>query len=283
MPDTLLLGILVVVLSGLIMGTSPWPLKLLRHFQYEHFAFISMLVGLVILPWAITLLFCPQPFTALAQVKGYVLLKANLFAFSWGIAQVLALLCFVRIGVSLTYGILCSIGAAVGVITPMIFKASGVFQGAPDLLSKPGLIILFGVVVMVLGVVFASMAGAGREKLQTQNDDHSQRPKFHGKFAVGLTMADYGIAETGTLVIGSRDENLRLATMLCDIHVAVLPVSGIREQAEDIADQMTAWMQTGGDYTAFITGASRTADIERVLAIGVHGPLELHILLLEDA
>ena len=202
MSDTILFGIILVVLAGLIMGTSPWPLKLMRRFHYEHFAFISMLVALVILPWTITLIFCPHPFAALSEVPGVVLLKANLFALAWGIAQVLALLCFVRIGVSLTYGILCSIGVAVGVITPMIFKASGVFKGAPDLLSKPGLIVLGGTVVMLAGVVFASLAGAGREKLTRASQASDAAAKDAGRpsggFAVGLLM----VVMAGVLSVG---------------------------------------------------------------------------------
>jgi L-rhamnose-H+ transport protein len=198
MNETQWTGVAVVVLSGLIMGTSPWPLKLMRHFRYEHFAFLSMLLALVILPWAITLACCPEPFAALREVDRCVLLKANLFAFSWGIAQVLAMLCFVRIGVSLTYGILCSIGAAVGVIVPMIVKASGVFQQAPDLFSTPGMIILIGTFVMVCGVVFASLAGAGREKARHRSNNDSQGPKPIGGFAAGLMM----VVAAGVLSVG---------------------------------------------------------------------------------
>ena len=137
-PPSILPGIAVTVLAGVIMGTSPWPLKLMRPLPYEHFAFVSMLTALVVFPWTITLAMCPAPFAALREVDPGVLLRANAFAFCWGVAQVLALLCFVRIGVSLTYGILCSIGAAVGVILPMVVKASGVFQDAPDLLPRRG-------------------------------------------------------------------------------------------------------------------------------------------------
>ena len=99
---------------------------------------------------------------------------------------------------------------------------------------------------------------------------------------IGVTIADYGIAETGTLVIDSSSEAVRLATMISEIHVAILPLSRLRETAHDLESELTAYMQSPANYLAFVTGASRTADIERVLAIGVHGPLELHILLLED-
>ena len=99
---------------------------------------------------------------------------------------------------------------------------------------------------------------------------------------IAFTMADYGIAETSTLAIESSSEELRLSTMLAEIHVAVIPKSRIRATAEDIYAELKGLMSQNPDYLAFITGASRTADIERVLALGVHGPLELHILILED-
>ncbi len=106
--------------------------------------------------------------------------------------------------------------------------------------------------------------------------------KYGGGVDIGFTYADAGIAETGTLMIDSSSEELRLATMLSEFHVCVLPKSRIVADSYDAEEKLVQGMTKNANYTAFITGASRTADIERVLALGVHGPLELHILLLED-
>jgi L-lactate dehydrogenase complex protein LldG len=103
-----------------------------------------------------------------------------------------------------------------------------------------------------------------------------------GAIHTGFTRADWGIADTGTLVLDSSSEDLRLATMLSETHVAVLPLSRLRATVTDLEEEMIRLMQAPPNYLAFITGASRTADIERVLTLGVHGPLELHMLLLKD-
>ncbi len=105
--------------------------------------------------------------------------------------------------------------------------------------------------------------------------------EYPGGIDMGVTPVDFGIAETGTLVLNSDSEETRLSTMLCEIHVAILKESKIRETASSMADELNDLVKHPSSYTAFITGASRTADIERVLALGVHGPLELVILLVE--
>ncbi len=97
-----------------------------------------------------------------------------------------------------------------------------------------------------------------------------------------LIDADAGIAETGTAVVDSKDEKIRLATCLAENLILVLKKSDIVEKLEDMNDYMAEKMSGNNSYIAFITGASRTADIERVLTIGVHGPVTTKIIILED-
>jgi len=96
----------------------------------------------------------------------------------------------------------------------------------------------------------------------------------------GFTIADWGVAETGTLVLESSSEDIRIASMLTESHVAVLPRSRIKPDLMALEKELGRLMKEPGNYLAFITGASRTADIERILTIGVHGPQELHILIM---
>jgi L-lactate dehydrogenase complex protein LldG len=99
----------------------------------------------------------------------------------------------------------------------------------------------------------------------------------------GFTVADWGVAETGTLVLDSTSEDVRIATMLAETHVAVLPASKIKPDSMSLENELNSVLkQDAPVYYAFITGASRTADIERVLAVGVHGPKELHILIMKE-
>jgi len=119
--------------------------------------------------------------------------------------------------------------------------------------------------------------GQANIELLTENlRDHAAR--LH----TGFTRADWGIADTGTMVLDSSSEDLRLATMLSETHIAVLPLSRLRATSADLEEELNRLAQSPPRYLAFITGASRTADIERVLTLGVHGPLELHLLLLKD-
>ena len=94
--------------------------------------------------------------------------------------------------------------------------------------------------------------------------------------------ADYAIAETGTVVLDSTDEKLRLATCLAEKLTVLVEASRIKENLEDIVDFLEACSEKEHGYLAFISGASRTADIERVLTIGVHGPREMQVIIVED-
>src|SRR5262249_22806092 len=86
---------------------------------------------------------------------------------------------------------------------------------------------------------------------------------------LGVTSAQWAIAETGTLVLESDAERHRLTSLVPPVHVCLLRTDKIRQTLGEILE-LTDPLR---DRTiTFITGASRTSDIELTLAIGVHGP-----------
>lgn len=195
------LGISLVIVGGLIMGAGAWPMKLMRTFQFEHWWFLSVFFGLVLGPWAVTIIAFPQFFAALHDpVVRDALIAANILALCWGVANILCGLCYVRIGIALTQAILSGLGVSVIVVAPMIFKGSGQFKDAPGVATPAGMVVLSGVAVMLVAVVLASFAGFGRDR-QLQKLD-----KTTGSFAVGLIM---------TVIAGITSAGLWLAFIYC--------------------------------------------------------------------
>lgn len=117
----------------------------------------------------------------------------------------------------------------------------------------------------------AALAGAGVE-VHHGGDPHALEP-----VPVGITGAEAAIANTGTIVLRSGAGRSPLASLLPPVHVAL--VDGTR-----VFPEMRAYWESLGDTAAhvragsnfvFISGPSRTADIEQTLTLGVHGPREL--------
>lgn len=96
---------------------------------------------------------------------------------------------------------------------------------------------------------------------------------------VGVTGALAGLADTGSLVLVSGSGRGRLASLLPPVHVALLPLASLYpSMAAFLAAHPGAARQASN--LVFISGPSRTADIEKTLTLGVHGPRELHVVLL---
>ncbi len=95
---------------------------------------------------------------------------------------------------------------------------------------------------------------------------------------VGITSADYALADTGSLVSLSCPDEARLVSLLPPVHVAVVP----KDRLLTGLDELFAILPDPAAVAAsmvIITGPSRTADIEQILVRGVHGPGQVHVVL----
>lgn len=100
----------------------------------------------------------------------------------------------------------------------------------------------------------------------------------------GISQGEFGICETGSVAYAVNDLMEREVAMLSTIHFALLYTEKLVPDLDTAGVRLKELqMENGRRYVSFVTGPSRTADIERVLTIGVQGPKELFIVLINQA
>jgi L-lactate dehydrogenase complex protein LldG len=99
---------------------------------------------------------------------------------------------------------------------------------------------------------------------------------------VSITSCENLVARTGTMVLGAAQANGRTASVYAPVHICIAYTSQV---VYDVKDALIALKEKYGDgfpsFVTFASGPSRTADIEKTLVTGVHGPKEVYCFLVE--
>ena len=125
--------------------------------------------------------------------------------------------------------------------------------------------------------------------MPSASPDAAERARLRETIAsaeLGLTAADLAVAETGSLVLVSGAGRPRSTSLLPACHVALFDRDALVESLGQVGLVLEAWHETEapaarGGVISFITGPSRTADIELTLTRGVHGPKDVHAVFVE--
>ena len=125
------------------------------------------------------------------------------------------------------------------------------------------------------------LAGVGKRYLtsETHGLGFEVTREAAAEAKVGISQMDWAISDTGTLVQNATAVEQRLVSTLPEIHIALI---ASHKMVPDLATALSRINPNDAAYLTFITGPSRTADIERVLTIGVHGPERLIIVLVDQ-
>jgi L-lactate dehydrogenase complex protein LldG len=147
------------------------------------------------------------------------------------------------------------------------------------------------------GVEVTTMAKDDRQNRPPNPADHETEVKsvteVHSSAALreiaisaglGLTGADYAIAETGSVVLAARQGVSRIVSLVPPVHIAVVKRGSVLPGLDELFTLMRRdyGNEDLASYVNIISGPSRSADIEYTLVTGVHGPAETHMILLND-
>jgi len=160
-------GIAVVIIAGVVNGSFAAPMKRMPSWRWENSWLMFAITGLVIFPWLIAYGTIPHLASVYSGASWSTLEKVLLFGFMWGIGATLCGLGISRVGLALAFAVILGITASFGSLIPLAVLHP------EELLSKHGIALIVGTMVMTVGLVFLAIAGRRRERAAGQSGSPS--------------------------------------------------------------------------------------------------------------
>jgi L-rhamnose-H+ transport protein len=171
----MLAALMLVLIAGAMNGTFAVPMKRVRGWEWEHTWLAWSILGMLVIPWAVALATVSNVSAVYRTAGVQPLARTALCGMIWGVGTVLFGLGITRVGLALGFGIILGTSSSLGTIIPLVTLHRD------RLFVVPGLIMLTGVAVILVGVGACARAGLLREAV-------AQRHSGTGSFKTGLVI-----------------------------------------------------------------------------------------------
>ncbi len=197
---------LTVVVGGLLHGSFALPMKKIARWKWENTWLVYSVAGLIVLPLALALATVPGLFGVYAGAASSTLAVIVLCGVGWGAGSTLFGLAIARVGMALAFAIILGITSSVGSLLPLLILSPG------DLFTHRGQVLLGGLVLVIIGIVICSKAGAMREKNQNPEKAASGNSGFGAGLLVCLASGILSPALNFGFVFGKPVQDAAVAS-----------------------------------------------------------------------
>jgi len=183
-------GMTVILISGAMNASFALPMKYSRSWKWENQWLVFSVVGIFMVPWALAFGLVPRLTQVYAEVTPRALVLPLVFGLLWGFAQVTFGVSLRMVGVALTFAVVSGLASLSGSLVPLL-----AFH-PHDLFRPRGLLLLFSIPFLIVGLIFYGVAGRRREKEQAGPEVESSPGK--GSFTTGMALCIFtGIFGSG--------------------------------------------------------------------------------------
>jgi L-rhamnose-H+ transport protein len=196
MKETVAIGAMLAVVSGLMNGSFTLPMRFLGKWQWENVWSIFITFACLVMPICIISLVAPQSWGVLSHVPGSAIAIALATGFAWGFGAIMFGQSVSAIGISLANTLVLAISSALGSFMPMLLLHP------EKLMQRTGQMIILGVAIQVFAIALCGWAGHMREKAAGISADRGNLVGQARSIRVGLLLATGAGVFSGVFNIG---------------------------------------------------------------------------------